>query len=123
MAKGLSPTARTLQALRKEGIKCDVVERFNTFVGEFGIRKDLFNIIDVIAASPEVGIIGIQCGSGSGHSAHKKKIVEENKENTENWLRSGGKLQIWSWRKVKLKRGGKAVRWKPIIEDIHLDML
>lgn len=123
MAKGLSPTSRTIRTLREQGVMCDIVERFNTFAGQYGVRHDLFNIIDIIAASPDMGIVGVQCGSGSGHSAHREKILVEHRENTENWLRSGGKLQIWSWRKLKLKRGGKAMRWVPKIEEITLEML
>jgi hypothetical protein len=44
MAKGLSPTQRTLRALRDQGRICGIVERWNQFVGPHGIRQDLFGL-------------------------------------------------------------------------------
>lgn len=95
-----------------------VVERFNPYVGQHGKRFDLFGFIDLVAISPYTGIIAIQTTSGSSHSAHKKKIVGECRENALKWILCGGQIQLWSWSLKKLKRGGKAVRWKPRIERI-----
>ena len=116
--KGLSPTQRTLRQLRQEGRICGIVERFNRFGGEFGIRQDLFNFIDLIALDPKEGIIGVQCCGRSGHAEHRKKILEN--EIVPEWLKSGGSIEIWSWGKQKIKRGGKAERWMPKIEKIEL---
>ena len=69
----LSPTARTLRALRAEGIVCEVVERFNAYAGPFGIRQDAFGVIDVLALAPG-HIVGIQCCARSGHSAHRNPL-------------------------------------------------
>jgi hypothetical protein len=113
--KGLSPTQRTLRALRNEGTICGIVEKFNPHVGEHGIRQDLFGFVDVVALAPN-GIIGVQCCAGSGHAAHRTKIVEN--EVAPEWLKSGGRIQIWSWSKKKLKRGGKAERWMPRMEEL-----
>lgn len=111
----LSPTQRTIRALKQDGAHCGVVERFNRFVGPHGIRQDLFGFVDLIALSAD-GIIGVQCCAGSGHAAHKQKIMEN--EIAPEWLKSGGRIQIWSWSKKKLKRGGKALRWQPRVEEI-----
>lgn len=116
MAKGLSPTQRTLRALRNEGVICGIVERFNQHVGPHGIRQDLFGFIDAIALTPDRGIVGIQCCARNGHAEHRRKIVEN--EIAPEWLRAGGKIEIWSWAKQKLKRGGKAMRWTPKVEAI-----
>lgn len=115
MSKGLSPTQRTLAALRNEGVTAGIVERFNQFVGPHGIRQDLFGFIDVIAVYPdERGITGVQCCAGSGHAAHRTKIMEN--EHAPAWLKAGGRIELWSWRKLKVKRGGKAMRWVPKME-------
>src|SRR5262245_6103902 len=117
MAKSsLSPTQRTLRALRNEGAICGIVERFNQHVGPHGIRQDLFGFIDAIALVPGKGIVGIQCCARSGHAAHRTKICEN--EIAPEWLKQGGRIEIWSWGKQKLKRGGKAERWTPKVEFI-----
>lgn len=120
MAKSsLSPTARTLRSLRQQGIICQVVERWNAFGGPFGVRVDLFGFIDLIALYPDKGIVGVQCCGQTGHAEHKRKILEN--EIAPEWIKTGGGIQIWSWRKLKLKRGGKAMRWTPRIESITLE--
>lgn len=119
---GLSPTQRTLRELRQQGRVCGIVERFNSFVGPHGIRQDLFGFIDIISLDPERGIVGVQ-SCGSSFSAHKRKILEECTMNAIEWLNSGGVIEIWGWRKVKLKRGGKAMRWRPRVEEITESMI
>jgi hypothetical protein len=120
MAKGLSPTQRTLRELRQQGRVAGIVERWNQHVGPHGIRQDLFGFIDLIALCPERGIVGVQCCAGSGHAAHRKKITEECRDIAAEWCRCGGVIELWSWSKVKLKRGGVAMRWKPRVEVIDI---
>lgn len=119
----MRPTERTLAELRSRGLLCDVVERFIKRGKLHGIRRDLFNIIDVIALDPERGIIGVQCFGASGMTEHRTKILDEHQDKTRMWLACTGKLELWGWRKVKLKRGGKAIRWQPRIEEITLEDL
>ncbi len=110
---GLSPTQRTLRALRDRGLIAAIVEKFNTHVGPHGIRQDLFGIIDVIALDPQTGVIGIQ-SCGQAFIEHIRKIMEERNQEATDWLRTPGtSFELWGWRKVKLKRGGVAMRWKP----------
>ena len=113
-----SPTQRTLRELRGMGRMSGIVERFNAHAGPFGIRQDLFGFIDVISCDPERGIIGVQCCAGSGHAAHRRKILEECHQEALDWLRCRGRIEIWSWSKKKVKRGGKAMRWFPRVEEI-----
>lgn len=121
MAKGLSPTQRTIRALKEQGMKCAVVEKWNQFVGAHGVRQDLFGIIDVLALDPERGVIGIQC-CGSDFKAHMDKITDEHAQDTLDWLKTPGTaLQIWAWRKVSMKRGGKAQIWSPRVKEITID--
>ena len=132
--KGLSATQRTLRALRDQGRVCAIVEKFNAYAGPFGRREDLFGIIDVLALDPERGVVGVQC-CGSDFKAHKDKILIEKAQETHDWLSTKVKcpscghshvstaLEIWSWRKLKLKRGGKAERWMPRVEEITAEHL
>ena len=126
MKKGLSPTQRTLAALRHEGRVCAIVEKFNPFGGPIspktgkrtGIRQDLFGFIDIIVLDPTRGIGGIQ-STGQGFSERLNKLL--NSEATENvleWLKAGGFIELWGWRKIKLARGGKATRWMPRIREV-----
>lgn len=117
---GVSPTQRTLRSLRDQGRKCGIVERYNAHVGPHGIRQDLFGIIDIIALDPERGVVGIQ-STGSAFSAHERTILEERRQDTLDWLSTPGtSLELWGWRKVKVTRGGKAMRWSPRIRTFTL---
>lgn len=121
MASSLSPTARTLAALRAEGYPAWVVEKFNAFAGPHGKRSDLFNIIDVLALDFSRGVVGVQCCASSGLAAHREKLLVEHAQDTINWLSTPGtRLEIWGWRQIKVKVGGKAMRWSPRVEAITL---
>lgn len=116
-----SPTQRTIRALRDGGLVCGIVERFNTHVGPHGIRQDLFGIIDIIALDPDRGVIGVQA-CGNSFAEHYRKLTEERNQETFDWLSTPGTvLEIWAWRKVKLKRGGKAMRWMPRVQVITIE--
>ena len=118
--KGLSPTQRTLRELRGQGRIVGTVERWNPYVGSHGIRQDLFGFIDLIALDRDRGIVGIQ-SCGQSYAAHERKILDsECTENVVEWLRCGGKLELWGWRKLLVKRGGKAMRWTPRVREFTL---
>ena len=120
MAKGLSATQRTLRELRNQGRVAEITEKWvtNPKLPGGGFRKDLFGIIDVLALDPERGFVGVQCCTG-GYQAHLRKMIEEKAQESLDWLNTpGGCLELWSWRKVKVKRGGKAMIWKPRIKEI-----
>ena len=120
MSKGLSPAQRTMRALRDKGGICAMVEHYNPHVGEHGIRQDLFGIIDVLVLDPS-DTLGIQC-CGTDFKAHVEKLTVEKAQESLDWLSSPHrKLQIWGWRKVKLKRGGKAERWSPRIMYVTIE--
>ena len=115
---GLSPTQRTIRELKKMGRTCGIVEKWNSFAK---IRQDLFGIIDIIALDPIRGVVGIQC-TGQAFSEHYKKLTEEKAQETMDWLETPGTaLELWGWRKIKVKRGGKAERWTPRVQEITLD--
>lgn len=112
---GTSPTQRTLKALKEKGYRCGIVERF---VGPLNIRVDLFRIIDIIAIR-DCQILGVQ-SCGQAFSEHHRKLTEEHEDATRDWLLAGGRLELWGWRKVKVKRGGKAMIWKPRVRTYSI---
>jgi len=115
---GLSPTQRTLKAMREQGRICGIVEKFNANVKPYGIRQDLFGFIDIIAIDPTDGIVAIQ-SCGQSFSEHVKKLTVERNENVYEWCKHAP-CELWGWRKIKLKRGGKAMRWLPRVADVKI---
>jgi hypothetical protein len=109
-------TQMTLQRLRDEGCSVDKVEKYNAFAGPFGRREDAFGFIDILALRPGVGIVAIQSTGPNGHAEHRRSILAN--EFATQWLECGGRIELWSWRKLALKRGSKALRWQPRIEAI-----
>lgn len=110
--KGTSPTQRTLAYLRARGWLVGIVEKWNQHVR---IRQDLFGCIDLIAAQPMRGVVGVQCcsaTSGDGVTAHIRKINDEPRAVT--WLLSGGQLWVFGWRQLA-KRPGIRTTWHPRI--------
>jgi hypothetical protein len=119
----MTPTQRTLRALRNEGRVCAIVEKFNAYIGPHGVRQDLFGIIDVLALDPQRGVVGIQ-SCGADYAAHFRKLVVDRAQETSDWLSTPGtSLELWGWRKIKLHRGGIAERWSPRVAVITLDDL
>lgn len=102
--------------MREQGRLCGIVEKFQQYGGKFGVRQDLFGFIDIIAIDPTQGIVAIQ-SCGQDYSGHVKKLTEERNEAVFEWLKHAP-CELWAWRKVKLKRGGKAMRWMPRIADV-----
>lgn len=111
-----SNTSRTLNAMRRMGRMAAVVERWNRFAK---IRQDLFGFIDIIALDESCGIVGVQ-SCGSSFASHLAKITSECHDAAVAWLRCGGKIELWSWRKIKLKRGAKKYVWRPRVADFTM---
>ena len=120
----MTPTQRTMAYFRQQGMLCGVVERWipNPRHPGGGFRKDFLGIIDMIYMSQADGIVGVQ-SCGQDYAAHRRKILEEHNEDARAWLEAGGRLVLIGWRKVKVKRGGTAVRWEPRIEEFTLEDL
>ena len=119
-----SPTARTLEWLRKEGFDADVSEKWNHITKQ---RRDLFNCLDIVALHPEKGIIGIQATSASNMSARLHKIQDETQTKARAWLKAGGKFWIvgWSQKVVRRKTKDKPSRrqWMPTLDVVTLERL
>ena len=63
----ISPTQRSLAALKKQGWTCGIVERFNPHVGPHGIRQDFCGGIDVIAFRQYEQLGTIRTGRGRSY--------------------------------------------------------
>jgi len=108
----MSPTARTLALLRSQGFLAQVVEQT---VPHTYIKRDLFGFIDVIAVTA-TSIIGCQVTTGDNLAARLDKIRGECRDKALAWLRAGGKIHVYGWRKV----GGKGMRklWAPRVVGV-----
>ena len=116
-----SNTQRTLHALRQQGRVCAIVEKWNQYAGPHGIRQDLFGIIDILALDPERGVVGVQA-CGTDFSSHVTKLTQERTQECIDWLSTPGtRLELWGWRKLKLKKGGKAMRWTPRVREFTME--
>lgn len=111
----MSPTQRTLKYLRSRGDVAAITEHWNPFAK---IRQDLLGFIDLLAISQR-NLIGIQTTSGANHNARKNKILASPLSRL--WLETGNAIEVWSWSKKKVKRGGKALQWVVKIEPITLE--
>jgi len=118
----MRPMARTLKLFREHGFVIGVVERH---VPGINIKHDFLACIDAIALTPSSKIIGVQV-FGSDYSSHFHKILNGKSPDSYNgllaWLKNGNTEYIFiGWRKLKLKRGGKALRWTPRPSLIRLN--
>lgn len=118
----MSPTQRTKAYYKKQGYLCEVVEKWIAFAPgdprrKFapGMRQDFMGIIDCLVFT-DTEVIGVQCCAGSGYSAHVKKLMEEKREKSIQWLKYPyTRLEIHAWRKLKKVKGKKATHWVPKI--------
>lgn len=104
----MSPTQRTLAKLRAEGWELvAITEKWNPHAR---IRQDLFGVIDVLAVNSSGEVAAIQTTSGGNVSARLKKIAES--DAYPYLINAGWSVIVHGWGKYKLKRGGKAIRWR-----------
>lgn len=116
-----SNTQRTLKWLRDQGYSAGIVERYLSYAGKFGKRKDLFGFIDIIAIDGN-DIVAVQ-SCGQAFLEHHRKITktEEIAAEAKKWLESGGRIILIGWRKIKKTKGGKQMIWVPRIKEYSLE--
>ena len=108
----MTPTARTLQALRADGWLVEVVERWNLHAR---VRHDLFNVADVLAVRGRE-TLAVQVTAGSCMSARVAKLMGSTV--LPALLSTGWRVEVHGWRRLKVKRGGKAMRWACHVVDM-----
>lgn len=118
----MTPTARSLKLLREQGHHAEVVEKWNAHTKQ---RKDLFGFGDILAIKNdgEPGVVIVQTTSSGNMAARIDKIKAE--PLAQAWLRSSphNRIEVHGWGKYKVKRGGKAVRWRCRVVEIGCDDL
>lgn len=65
-------------------------------------------------------MLALQVTDGSNMSKRVQKIKEECAENAVAWLRCGGVIEVWGWRRVKNKATKRLVM-SPRIVQLTLD--
>lgn len=113
----MTPTARTLARLRKDGWTVDKVEWHDPRTHR---THDLFNCIDILALKGKE-TLGVQATAGR-HTSHRMEKMAGTPEMIA-WLDAGHRLEIWSWRQLKLKRGESATVWEPQITIVTFELL
>jgi hypothetical protein len=116
--------SRTLGCLRDEGATVQRVEYWHPFAKR---RIDLLGVADVLSLrSDPPSTTLVQVTDMAHRSAHLVKIDDEPR--AKMWLKAGTcpecghclhRIELWSWRKLLRKRGGKAVRWTAKREEIR----
>lgn len=100
-----------MTALRAAGYTCAVVEKWNMHAK---IRQDLFGFIDIVAMRSD--IIGVQATTMAHNADHLDKIIAEPRARL--WLLAGGRIQLWSWRKLVKKFDRKL--WHADVMEVTL---
>ncbi len=117
----MSPTQRTIAELKKRGCQTlAITERWNQWAK---VRQDLFGFIDVLAL--------VEAPFRGNASYHETWAIQTTTTNIaeriakikanphyKNCLDANWRILVWGWRKLKVKRGGKAVRWTLREEEI-----
>lgn len=117
-----STTKATLAELRKRDILAGVTEKWNPHAH---IRQDLWGFVDIIAVEPDGDTVGIQTTVMTGRNAHLAKMRKGSTLNNAIRFLQGKntRIELWLWRKLKEKRGGKRERWEPEVQVVTMDDL
>lgn len=110
-------TQMTLAWLRAEGWEPAVVERWvpNPRSKAGGVRRDLFGVADIVAVRPG-RTVAVQSTGPSGHAAHRRDMLAS--VGVPSLVAAGWEVWLVSWRKLLVRRGGRARRWRPRVEDV-----
>jgi hypothetical protein len=101
----ISPTQRTLAALRADGWTVAIVEHWNPHAR---IRQDLWGFVDLVALKPG-RTLAVQACAGASFAARIAKITEA--DLVGRVREAGWEIQVWGWRKLK-------TGWAPKIADL-----
>jgi hypothetical protein len=102
-----SPTARTLEFLRRAGYFPAVVERF---IAQAGITQDLYGCIDVVAVKVgEPGVLAVQTTTAE-HLAHRLHKAQTRPE-LRVWLAAQNRFILHGWKNI-------AGRWRVRVVEL-----
>ncbi len=111
---GDSPTTRSLKHLRDGDWTPGIVERR---CGKF-VTVDLFGFADILAMKHGETPQLVQTTTGANLAARRTKIYASDLAALA--LQSGFRIVLHGWRQLKVKRGGKAVKWVLKEEEVTL---
>lgn len=107
-------TERALIECERRKWTAGLVERSVPTGGNQFIRTtiDFLGFADILALDGEDGVFGVQACT-TDVASHIEKMTHDPKvaPNVARWLARGNRLAIWAFRRLKVKRGGVAVRW------------
>lgn len=117
----MTPTARALERLRRDGWIADKVEQTLPIPGRT-VTRDVYGFADILAAHPQRGILLVQVTSRSNVNARITKATAETVEDgigSEEpnlvraklivWLSAGGLFEVHGWAKAGPR--GAPKRW------------
>ncbi len=104
----MTPTARSLALLARDGWLCAPVERWLPYAN---VRKDLWGFGDVLACHPRDGLFLIVQSTSADHVAHRLAKARGRPE-LALWLKAGGAFQVHGW----AKRDG---RWRCRVVEVR----
>jgi hypothetical protein len=105
---------KTKQFLEEKGAIVGNVEFFNKYSRR---SLDLFNLFDQIAIWNR-SVVGIQTTSQEHLKDHHQKMI--NNKTLFSWLDTDQPAFLITWKKKKIKRGGKKFIWIPQIREYYL---
>lgn len=112
----MTPTQRSLKALRDDGFLVEVVEKWIPFPKP-GHRKDFLGVFDLLGVHPQTGVtIAVQTTSGTNRSARRQKLVDA-EQVINACIGAGWIIEVHSWTARKIKRGGVAIRYE-LVKDV-----
>jgi hypothetical protein len=128
VAAKINLTTKTTERLQKEGIPKEYIANVEKFNFATKRRNDLYGFIDLLVLMPGIGTRAIQAtGSTTGGAGEGwkriRKIMGERTDLAKAWLQTPGHhcIEVWDWRKLQEKRGGKRKLWTPAIHQITLE--
>lgn len=124
--RGILPTQRTLEYLRRQGMTAAVVEKLIRLPVLPGRPKrppfyqDLFGFIDIVALEPGVyGVLGVQTTTVANQAARLVKIADEPRARL--WLNAANRLWVVGW--VKKGKRGERKLWTATVTEVTLENL
>lgn len=106
--------SRTAEYYRERGYRVVKVEYTAR-----GLRHDLMGFIDGIAFGIGHTIYLQACGQD--WQPHVDKILGSCAIDAQRVILAGNDLVLIGWRRLKVRRGGKAVRWVPRIREFTME--
>jgi hypothetical protein len=92
----LSPTARSLDHLRKLGFVADVCERWLAHINR---KRDLFGVADLVAIHPRDKLVMLIQATTAAHVPDRLRRIQARPE-LPALLRAGLGIEVWGWHQV-----------------------